>query len=99
MEGKVPPITRLLFADDSIFFAHSDSQSVEALKDALDTYCEASGQKINLLKSSIFFGKKCPDNVKTSMKLEVNNEILHDTYLGMPTEIARSVFILVQVCV
>jgi hypothetical protein len=87
-----PPITRLVFADDSIFFVRSDSRSVEALKGTLDTYCEASGQKINLLKSSIFFGKKCPNKVKTSvMKLEVNNEILHDTYLGMQMEIARSV--------
>jgi hypothetical protein len=85
-----PPITRLLFA---IFFAHSDSWTVEALKGALDTYSEASGQKINLLKSSVFFGKKCPNKVKTSdkMKLEVNNEILHDTYLGTQMEIARSV--------
>jgi hypothetical protein len=56
-------------------------------------YCEALGQKINLQKSSVFFGKKCPDNVKelVKTKLEVDNEILHDTYLGMPTEIARSV--------
>jgi ribonuclease HI len=88
-----PPISHLLFADDSIFFARSDIKSVDALKEAFDTYCEASGQKINLQKSSVFFGKHCQDTVKTLVKtrLEVANEILHDTYLGMPTEIARSV--------
>ena len=58
-----------------------------------DTYCTTSGQKINLQKSSVFFGKKCHDNVKAMVKqkLEVSNEILQDTYLGMPTEIARAV--------
>jgi hypothetical protein len=83
-------ISHLLFADDNIFFARSDNRSVVTLK-FVDTYCEASGQKINLQKSSLFFGKKCPDNVKLMVKtkMEVNNKILHDTYLGMPTEIAR----------
>ena len=44
-------------------------------------------------KSSVFFGSKCPDTVKQKVKeaLDVNNEVLHDTYLGMPTEIARAV--------
>ena len=88
-----PAISHLLFVDDSIFFARSDSRSVAALKDALDTYCVASGQKINLQKSSVFFGKGCQDDVKDSVKaaLGVNNEILQDTYLGMPTDLARSI--------
>nr|XP_051190739.1 uncharacterized protein LOC127304068 [Lolium perenne] len=78
--------------DDSIFFARSDPRSVQALKIALNTYCEASGQKVNLQKSSLFFGNKCPDSVKARVKdvLGVSSEILHDTYLGMPTEIARA---------
>jgi hypothetical protein len=36
-----PSISHLLFADDSIFFARSDSRSVETLKEVLDTYCGA----------------------------------------------------------
>lgn len=87
-----PSISHLLFADDSIFFARSDPRSVELLRLALNTYCEASGQKVNLQKSSVFFGKKCPDSVKTFVKneLQVDCEILQDTYLGMPTDIARA---------
>jgi hypothetical protein len=49
-----PSISHLLFADDGIFFARSDKQSVETLKGVLDTYCGGSGQKVNLQKSSVF---------------------------------------------
>jgi hypothetical protein len=92
MVGQGPPISHLLFADDSIFFARSDSRSVNTLKDVLNKYCDASGQRVNLQKSSVFFGYKCLGSVKQAVKaaLEVNNEYLQDSYLGMPTEIARS---------
>jgi hypothetical protein len=87
-----PPISHLLFADDSIFFARSDVRSVEALKETLATYCEGSGQKINIEKSSIFFGLRCDAHVKDDVmqRLGVTNEALQDTYLGMPTGIGRS---------
>jgi hypothetical protein len=53
----------------------------------------ASGQKINLQKSSVFFSKNCRVDVKKAVKtaLEVDNEVMQDSYLGMPTEIARAV--------
>jgi hypothetical protein len=38
-----PPISHLLFAGDILFFSRSDSKSVSALKEVLDTYCLASG--------------------------------------------------------
>jgi hypothetical protein len=87
-----PSISHILFADDSIFFARSDPKSVEALKGVLDIYCEVSGQKVNLQKSFVFFGTKCQDSIKACVrvKLEVTNQILQDTYLGMLTEISRA---------
>jgi hypothetical protein len=87
-----PPISHLLFVDDSIFFARSDNQSVDALKNTLRVYCDGSGQKINLDKSSIFFGRHCPDQVKVRVKgkLEVQREELNDFYLGKPTSVGRS---------
>src|SRR6266540_1289471 len=40
----------------------------------------------------MFFGHKCAYEVKARVKasLEVDNHILQDTYLGMPTEVARA---------
>jgi hypothetical protein len=43
-----PPITHLLFADDSVFFTRGDDKSTSALNSALQAYYEGSGQKINL---------------------------------------------------
>ena len=62
-----PPISHLLFPDDSIFFARSDSRSVTALGDTLQLFCDGSGQKINREKSSIFFGPQCASHVKEAV--------------------------------
>uniref|UniRef100_A0A8I6Y3E3 Reverse transcriptase domain-containing protein n=1 Tax=Hordeum vulgare subsp. vulgare TaxID=112509 RepID=A0A8I6Y3E3_HORVV len=87
-----PSISHLLFADDSIFFARSDHRTVQALKSFINSYCHASGQKVNLQKSSIFFGHSCPPTIKAEVmhQLEVTNEGMQDFYLGMPTAVARA---------
>jgi hypothetical protein len=43
-------------------------------------------------KSLVFFGNKCLDAIKVFVKnkLEVSNEVLQNSYLDMPTKIARS---------
>jgi hypothetical protein len=62
----VPLVSLLLFAYDSISFARCDVTSVSAIKDILQTYCDGSGQKVNLEKSTFFFGSHC-DDVFTNM--------------------------------
>uniref|UniRef100_A0A453IJD2 Reverse transcriptase domain-containing protein n=1 Tax=Aegilops tauschii subsp. strangulata TaxID=200361 RepID=A0A453IJD2_AEGTS len=58
----------------------------------LNIYCNASGQRINHDKSSIFFSKGCPQERRVNIKntLNVHNESLSDRYLGMPTDVGQS---------
>jgi hypothetical protein len=65
---------------------------VEALHNTLEVYCAGSGQKINKDKSNIFFGANCSEGVKNEdMKnLGIQTEDLKDFYLGMPTDVGRS---------
>jgi hypothetical protein len=65
---------------------------VDSLKNTLKVYCEGSGKKINLEKSSVFFGHHCLVQVKNCVKarLEVQSEILNDFYLRMTTSVGRS---------
>jgi hypothetical protein len=56
----VPPVNHLLFADDSMLFFKGSREGAEELSGLLEIYCQASGQRINKDKSSIFFTKGCP---------------------------------------
>uniref|UniRef100_A0A453II97 Reverse transcriptase domain-containing protein n=1 Tax=Aegilops tauschii subsp. strangulata TaxID=200361 RepID=A0A453II97_AEGTS len=58
----------------------------------LETYCKASGQRINHEKSSIFFSEGCPQVRRDEVKqiLNVHNESLSERYLGMPTDVGQS---------
>nr|XP_027093667.1 uncharacterized protein LOC113714070 [Coffea arabica] len=49
-------VTHLFFADDSLIFCKASSQEAQELMKILKSYEQASGQMINLDKSSAFFG-------------------------------------------
>jgi hypothetical protein len=85
-------VNHLLFADDSLLFVKANDEGAMEVNQILDKYCNASGQRINLDKSSIFFSKGCPEGRRTSVKniLNVANETLNEKYLGMPSDVGRS---------
>ena len=84
--------SHLLFADDSLLFFKADVQSAQEVRDVLNTYCAASGQQVNMDKSSVHFAKKCNQNIRTEIMeiLEVHNVALSERYLGMPTDVGSS---------
>jgi hypothetical protein len=90
--ATAPAVNHLLFADDSLLFFKATTGGAIELKEVLDKYCKASGQSINMDKSSVFFSKGCPAVVKESIKtiLEVQRETLSEKYLGMPSDVGRS---------
>lgn len=58
----------------------------------LENYCQSSGQRINPAKSSIYFSKGCPENIRDEAKNDLNVHIgtLNEKYLGMPSDIGTS---------
>ena len=89
---SAPVVSHLLFADDSLLFFRANRESAEEIKEVLNTYCQASGQRINMDKSSIHFAKGCRQSLREVIKdeLDVHNESLSKKYLGMPTDMGAS---------
>ena len=87
-----PGISNLLFADDSLLFFKANGMGAQEVHQLLDIYCNATGQRINYDKSSIFFSKGVPDSVRDEIKgiLNVPSETLNEKYLGMPSDIGTS---------
>jgi hypothetical protein len=87
-----PHLTHLLFADDSIVFLEATKRSMQTLKSVLQNYELSSGQKVNLSKSSIFFGPGCCPELKTELKntIGISCEALSERYLGLPTVVGHS---------
>ena len=73
-------------------FIKASREGALEVKDVLLKYCNASGQRINMDKSSIFFSKGCPEGLREEIKseLDVQKETLNEKYLGMPSDVARS---------
>lgn len=67
ISNRSPPITHLLFTDDSLFFCQANEKSCRAVSNILLQYERASGQMVNKNKSAITFGKRLSDEDKTQM--------------------------------
>lgn len=81
-----PPVHHLLFADDSLLLCKANLEKANTITECLKAYEGASGQAINLLKSSIIFSSKVLDTTKEEIKqaLGIEQEGGEGTYLGLP---------------
>jgi hypothetical protein len=63
-----------------------------ALKRVLQQYEVSSCQRVNLNKSSIYFGKGCVEAARVGLKEEIGIqcEALSERYLGLPTVVGHS---------
>lgn len=50
-----PLLTHLFFADDLVLFSEASQDQIKVIKECLDKFSAASGQKVSLSKSQIFF--------------------------------------------
>jgi len=90
--ASAPMVSHLLFTDDSLLFFKANRESAEMVTDVLNTYCQASGQRINMDKSSIHFAKGVSGGIREEIMetLDVHNEALSEKYLGMPTNVGTA---------
>ncbi|KAK4402922.1 hypothetical protein Sango_1032900 [Sesamum angolense] len=87
-----PRISHLLFPDDTMVFSLADLPTVHAIPQILNVYKLASGQEINLHKSSAVFSRNTPLDIQRGLAeaLGLRLENKHEVYLGLPAVAFRS---------
>lgn len=58
-----PVLSYLFFADDLLLFGEAFVDHIMVMKQFLDVFCVASGQKMNFYKSKIFFSTNVSDDL------------------------------------
>ncbi|KAL0006673.1 hypothetical protein SO802_008175 [Lithocarpus litseifolius] len=86
-----PKLTHLLFADDSLLFCRANMEECGKVLEILNMYEEASGQKVNRSKTSLFFSKNTSTDKKHEIKLALGvPEIMqYEKYLGLPSFVGK----------
>lgn len=81
-----PQLSHICFADDLILFAEASVSQIRVIKSVLETFCRASGQKVSLPKSKIFFSQNVArergEQISREGGIASTREL--EKYLGMP---------------
>ena len=85
-------VSHLFFADDSLLFSKAIDRECQKLVEILELYEAASGQKVNMDKSSVFFSRNTPQERRSEVIgiLGPMQDTRHNKYLGLPSIIGRS---------
>ena len=87
-----PRLSHLFFANDGILFYNATKEESKVTRDLLLLYENASGQKLNSSKTSLFFSGNVSTNVleDISSKMRASQSTQIEKYLGLPPIIKRS---------
>ena len=78
--------SHIFFADDLMLFAKADRKNCLAIRDALDVFCDLSGQKVSETKSRVFFSPNVDPDTRSSLYdiLGFRSTSNLGRYLGFP---------------
>ena len=86
-----PKLTHLLFTNDSLLFCRATKEECGKVMEILNLYEMATGQKVNRSKTSLFFSKNTPTDLKHEIKvaLGVLEIMQYEKYLGLPSLVGK----------
>lgn len=80
-----PLISHLMFADYLLLFGEASVQQMKVIMSCLNTFCEASGQKVNIEKSQLYFLKNVCYDMRSEIASVAGFKVVKDLgrYLGV----------------
>lgn len=88
---SAPPISHMFFADDCYIFCKADVDCASHVQEMLRLFEQASGQQINVDKSSVIFSRNVSNALKESLcqHLGFMEADANSLYLGLPSFLHR----------